>query len=289
MEKSPVNNEPNGSDMLRVKMHELTRNVLWQYGEVFLTTSQQVELYGGGVVLDMVDYRHDRPDSLPIADISFVDQKAVVTFVKEDYEYVLDAICRPAGIDGHKAASFYIGAGMAPAVLHEFLARNQNYEMINDVYNHLLETPPKENLKERIMIQQGTSRDLPLLIDGLFENIMTSDDKRIIRTNLLRYGIGTLYRIMESSADDWSMWQKDDKDRAGYVMRLREACSHELADMIRAQHQMRMISKSLGRINGFNVTKFYDRIPEILIAGSTPMSSDEIDELNSILMSYPKE
>lgn len=284
-----MNHEPNGSDMLRVKMHELTRNVIWQYGEVFLTPDQQVELYGDGVVLDIVDYRHDRPDSLPIADISFIDRKAIVTFVKEDYEFVLDAICRPAGIDGHKAASFYIGSGVAPAVLHEFLARNRNYDMIDEVYHHLLEMPPKENLKERIMIQQGTSRDLPILIESLFDNMMKSDDKRLIRTNLLRYGIGTLYRIMESSADDWSMWQKDDKDRAGYVMRLREACSHELADMIRAQHQMDMISKSMGRVTGWDYHKFYDRIPEIIIAGSTPMSSDEIDDLNNILMSYPKE
>ena len=287
MEKVPLSHESNESDMFMVKMHELTRNILWQYGEVFLTPSQQVDLYGGGVVLDVVDYRDDRPDSLPIADISFIDQKAVVTFVKEDYDYVLNNICRTARINGHTAASFYIGAGIAPAVLHEYLSRNHHYDMIDAVYNHLLEMPPKENLKERMMIQQGTSKDLPLLIESLFENMMKSDDKRLIRTNLMRYGIGTLYRIMESSDENWSMWQRDDKDRVGYVMKLREACSHELADMIRAQHQMDMISRSMGRIQAMKYKNFYDRIPEILIAGSTPMSSDEIDELNSILMSYP--
>jgi len=42
----------------------------------------------------------------------------------------------------------------------------------------------------------------------------------------------------------------------------------------------------MGRVAGWNHNKFYDRIPEIIIAGSTPMSSDEIDELNSILNSY---
>lgn len=281
-----MNHESKGSDMLKVKMHELTRNILWQYGDVFLSPSQQVELYGGGIVLDAVDCRNDRPDSLPIADITFMDQKAIVTFVQEDYEYVLESICRSSGLDGHKAASLYIGAGIAPAVLHEFLARNRNYDMIDAVYSHLLEMPPKENLKERMMIQQGTSKDLPRMVETLFENMMKSDDKRIIRTNLMRYGIGTLYRIMEASSSEWCMWQKDDKDRAGYVMKLRDACSNELADMIRAQYKIDVIAQSMGRLRGWKYSNFYDRIPEILIAGSTPMSSDEIDDLNNILMSY---
>lgn len=270
-------------DMFRTKMTELARNLVWQYGDVFLSTSQQVSLFGNEVELNFQENRGNRPDSLPLADVDFINKKAAVTFVQEDYEYVLDAICKPENINGHKAAAFYIGSGIAPAVLHKFLAIHRNYGMIDNVYSHLSMMPPKQNLTERILIHQGTEIDFSKLVDTLFENIMSSDEKRAIRINMMRYGIGSLFRIMESTDVDWELWQRDDKDRVGYIFNFRDACTSELADMLRSQYRLDIITKSLGKTEDWQSKIFYDRVPELLIAGSMPMTSEEIDELNSFL------
>lgn len=276
--------ELNTPDAFRHRMSELARNIMWQYGDVFLSTSQQVELFGDGVEIDFSKDRELRRDSLPIADTAFFNKKAHITFVEEDYEYILDVICKPDNLNGHKAASFYIGAGVAPAVLHEFLARNRDFGMIDSTYSHLLKSPPKDKLIERLMINQGTSSDLPKLIDGLFENLMSSDEKRLVRINLMRYGIGSLFRVMESADEGWSMWQRDDKDRVGYILSFRDACAAEMADMLRAQRRLDVITRALGKNEDWQSINFYDRVPEILVAGSVPMTAEEIDEINSLLM-----
>lgn len=268
---------------------EMARNIMWAHGDVHLNSDQKMSLYGNGVSVEIIPSYENIPDfrkrnPLPIAYVTFHDQKANVFINEEDYSRFLREICRPEKIDGHKTASYYIGLGVAYRTMDELLARavaSRNEDQQTDYIRRFLDiiTKPlnKDDIDFIISHTADTHPNIKSRANSLFENVMKSDETRLGRINILRYAVAAHSLAIEKSNSDWALWCSDDKDRAAYSLAFVEACVFDLMDQVNSWVDQVKFAEIF--FKDADYSKIVDNIDEMVIAGSMPMSSSEVNEL----------
>ena len=288
-------NESRNTDKRFEYLSNMARNIVWAHGDAVLTSNQRVELYGGGVDLEFAAGEQNynpslrKKNPLPIADVIFHENHACIFFNETDYKEFLNDICRPDNIDGHKAASYYIGVGVAYRMLDEQLSRSvahldephqeQRMRKFINIITRPLKREDVEFVISNIADHEPSIRKNAIKI---FENIFLSDDTRLGRINALRYAVAAHTYAIEQSDEQWALWSNDNRDRVGYSLGFVEACTLELIDQTKLWVDKMRIAEIFNRDIDFD--KNVDSIPEILIAGSLPMSSKELNEINDLLV-----
>lgn len=271
---------------------ELARNIVWAQGDVLLNEDQQIRLYGNGVSVTFIDGNdaHSslrKKNPLPIADVTFSNQRAEVVFNEEDYRVFLKDICRPANIDGHMAASYYIGIGVAYKTLDKLFSDTEfkldedpemQYALRRDLLDIITKPIPSEEVEFVVSNIADHDPDVKNHAKKVFENIFLSNDERLGRINTLRFAVSAHIFAMEQSNSKWQIWRGDNGDRVTYAMEFMYACTLDLIDEIKIWRDKLKLASIFSRKSDFK--NMADSVPELSIAGSLPMS---LEEINSIL------
>lgn len=286
--------EQNNQDKRFENLSEMARNIVWAHGDFMLDSEQRVELYGDGVDVEFVPISTETTPAsrkfnpLPVAEVSFKDKRANIIINESDYKDFLDNVCRPEKIDGHTAYSYYIGVGVAYRTLDELLARSVEMHEPSDRdqyvkrFINLITKPIKKDDIDFIMSNiLDHNKDIKTHARKVFENIMCSEDTRMGRINALRYSVAVHSYAMEQADEQWSLWCSDSRDRAIYAIDFVNACTLELIDEVKLWSDKIKLAEIFNKNNNYN--QIVDSIPELIVAGSIPMSMEEVSEIHKLL------
>lgn len=253
------------------------------------------ELFGNGI---HVAYDQEFNSRAKIAKVKFAKNKGIINFSQQDFRELIEYYDGYID-DSNQVASFYIGVGLIYYALEELIRlrlseKDSPLQYVSSINNRLNKPPTKKEIETVFKMSPSNLISLDNHIDLAFENIMLSEDARMLKINSLRMAVAAYYKMTLDETPDNMLWPYDTGDRIEHVTALANANIQNLVDYILGYKSMRSGHKVINdkitneqdeysELPSIDSRKIIDHIPSFAFV-AIPHKPKQVDKLMEILL-----